>query len=36
MGMKVIIVDDEKKICQLIQFLVDWEKMGLGSRGRGI
>ncbi|MCH1982056.1 response regulator [Ruminococcus sp. OA3] len=33
MGMKVIIVDDEKKICQLIQFLVDWEKMGLEVAG---
>lgn len=33
MGMKVIIVDDERKICQLIQFLVDWEKLGLEVAG---
>lgn len=25
----VLIVDDEEKVCTLIQYLVDWEKMGL-------
>lgn len=27
--LRVLIVDDEEKVCTLIQFLVDWEKMGL-------
>lgn len=27
--MKVMIADDEKKICQLILHLIDWEKMGM-------
>lgn len=27
--MKVIIADDEKKVCQLIKKLVDWEKLGM-------
>jgi Response regulator containing CheY-like receiver domain and AraC-type DNA-binding domain len=27
--LKVIIVDDEHKVCQLIKLLVDWEKLGL-------
>lgn len=31
--MKVLIVDDEKKLCQLIQYLVDWEKLGLTVAG---
>lgn len=27
--LQVLIVDDEEKVCTLIQYLVDWEKMGL-------
>lgn len=27
--MKVVIADDEQRICQLIQMLVDWEKMNM-------
>ena len=27
MGMKVLIADDEEKICQLIVHLVDWESL---------
>ena len=30
---KVIIADDEVKICQLIQILVDWESKGLEIAG---
>lgn len=29
MGMKVIIADDEEKICQLIAHLIDWESMDM-------
>ncbi|MGI6010290.1 MAG: response regulator [Ruminococcus sp.] len=31
--MKVIIVDDEKKLCQLIQYLINWEKLNLTVAG---
>ncbi|MGI6006826.1 MAG: response regulator transcription factor [Ruminococcus sp.] len=31
--MKVIIVDDEKKLCLLIQYLINWEKLGLTIAG---
>lgn len=27
--MKVVIADDEKRVCDLIQFLVDWEALGM-------
>lgn len=27
--MKVIIADDEEKVCQLIEHLVDWKTMGM-------
>lgn len=29
MGMKVIIADDEEKVCQLIEHLVDWQSMDM-------
>ena len=29
MGMKVLIADDEEKICQLIVHLVDWESLDM-------
>ena len=29
MNMKVIIADDEVKVCQLIEHLVDWESLGM-------
>ena len=32
-SVKVVIVDDEKKLCQLIQYLVDWEKLDLTVAG---
>ena len=31
--LKVVIVDDEERICQLIQALINWEEMGLQVEG---
>lgn len=31
--MKLIIVDDERKICQLLEVLIDWEKFGIDIAG---
>lgn len=31
--LKVLIADDEEKICQLIQKLIDWESLGMGIAG---
>ena len=30
---KVLIADDEKKICRLIEMLCDWESLGWRSSG---
>lgn len=27
--LKVLIIDDEEKVCRLIQCLIDWEALGL-------
>ena len=31
--LKVVIVDDEERICQLIQALVKWDEMGMQVAG---
>ena len=31
---KVMIVDDEKLICKLVQALVEWDKLADGGTGR--
>lgn len=34
--LKVVIVDDEERICQLIQALVKWDEMGMQVAGRAL
>ena len=31
--LKVLIIDDEEKVCRLIQCLIDWESLGLYIAG---